>query len=75
MTEHRPLQDLSGYRLADRYAQTEGRVFMTGTQALLRIVLDQARRDRAAGLNTGGFVNSGKVGIRSKRRVSSSCRR
>lgn len=57
MTEHRPLQDLSGYRLADRYAQTEGRVFMTGTQALLRIVLDQARRDRAAGLNTGGFVS------------------
>ena len=57
MSEHRPLQDLSDYRLADRYTQTQGRVFMTGTQALLRIVLDQARRDRAAGLNSGGFVS------------------
>ncbi len=45
------------YRLEDRYACTGGRVFLTGTQALVRIVLDQARRDRNAGLNTGGFVS------------------
>ncbi|MCO5155311.1 MAG: indolepyruvate ferredoxin oxidoreductase family protein [Aquamicrobium sp.] len=45
------------YRLEDRYASGSGRVFMTGTQALVRIVLDQARRDRAAGLNTSGFVS------------------
>ncbi|MGJ8625840.1 MAG: indolepyruvate ferredoxin oxidoreductase family protein [Sulfitobacter sp.] len=45
------------YRLDDRYTQTKGRVFMTGTQALARIMLDQARRDRAAGLNTAGFVS------------------
>jgi len=57
VTVHAPLRDLSRYRLEDRYAQTSGRVFMTGTQALVRIVLDQARRDRAAGLNTGGFVS------------------
>ncbi|MCZ0738530.1 indolepyruvate ferredoxin oxidoreductase family protein [Phreatobacter sp. AB_2022a] len=48
---------LADYRLADRYAATEGRVFLTGTQALVRIVLDQARRDRAAGLATAGFVS------------------
>ena len=45
------------YSLQDRYSRTQGRVFMTGTQALVRIILDQARRDHAAGLNTGGFVS------------------
>ncbi|MFT6676156.1 MAG: indolepyruvate ferredoxin oxidoreductase [Sulfitobacter sp.] len=45
------------YQLDDRYTQVKGRVFMTGTQALTRIMLDQARRDQAAGLNTAGFVS------------------
>ncbi|WP_415404290.1 indolepyruvate ferredoxin oxidoreductase family protein [Tateyamaria sp. SN3-11] len=45
------------YRLEDRYERTEGRVFLTGTQALVRIMLDQARRDRAAGRHTAGFVS------------------
>lgn len=45
------------YRLDDRYTAREGRVYMTGTQALVRILLDQARRDKAAGLNTAGFVS------------------
>ncbi|MGX9854746.1 indolepyruvate ferredoxin oxidoreductase family protein [Limimaricola variabilis] len=45
------------YRLSDRYDRTEGRVFLTGTQALVRVMLDQARRDREAGLNTAGFVS------------------
>ena len=45
------------YQLDDRYARTEGRVYLTGTQALVRIMLDQARRDRAAGRNTAGFVS------------------
>ncbi len=45
------------YKLTDRYARTDGRVFLTGTQALVRILFDQARRDRAAGLNTAGFVS------------------
>src|SRR5215210_3643854 len=45
------------YQLTDRYSRDEGRVFLTGTQALVRIVLDQARRDRAAGLDTAGFVS------------------
>ncbi|SHE83036.1 indolepyruvate ferredoxin oxidoreductase [Ruegeria intermedia] len=48
---------LRTYQLADRYDQTTGRVFLTGTQALARILMDQARRDRDAGLNTGGFVS------------------
>jgi indolepyruvate ferredoxin oxidoreductase len=45
------------YQLDDRYARTQGRVFLTGTQALARIMFDQARRDKAAGLNTAGFVS------------------
>ena len=48
---------LRTYQLADRYEQTKGRVFLTGTQALARILMDQARRDRQAGLNTAGFVS------------------
>ena len=43
------------YRLADRYTLPDGRVFLTGTQALVRMLFDQARRDRAAGLEHGGL--------------------
>ena len=46
------------YQLSDRYDREDGRVFLTGTQALVRVMLDQARRDRKAGLNTAGFVLS-----------------
>ena len=49
--------ELKPYQLSDCYLQTEGRVYMTGTQALVRILLNQSNRDKAAGLNTGGFVS------------------
>jgi len=55
MSEPKP--NFDSYQLSDRYAREEGRVFLTGTQALVRIMLDQARRDRAAGLNTAGFIS------------------
>ena len=42
--------------LDDRYEQTEGQVFLSSMQALVRLPLDQARRDRAAGLATAGYV-------------------
>ncbi|MFD1794977.1 indolepyruvate ferredoxin oxidoreductase family protein [Paracoccus aurantiacus] len=45
------------YALEDRYDAKTGRVFLTGTQALVRILMDQARRDREGGLNTAGFVS------------------
>nr|WP_193177217.1 indolepyruvate ferredoxin oxidoreductase family protein [Oricola nitratireducens] len=48
---------LAPYALSDRYTKENGRVFLTGTQALVRAALDQARRDRAAGLKTAGFVS------------------
>lgn len=52
-----PNPNLTTYQLDDRYALTQGRVFLTGTQALARIMLDQARRDEAAGRNTAGFIS------------------
>jgi indolepyruvate ferredoxin oxidoreductase len=45
------------YALDDRYDNQSGRVFLTGTQALVRIMLDQATRDCAQHLNTAGFVS------------------
>ena len=52
-----PNPGFQSYQLSDRYDRTEGRVFLTGTQALARIMFDQARRDREAGLNTAGFIS------------------
>src|SRR5665213_1044586 len=43
--------------LDDVYTKTEGTVFLNGIQALVRLPLVQIARDRAAGLNTGGFIS------------------
>ncbi|MGI9401387.1 MAG: hypothetical protein ACR2O0_09050, partial [Rhizobiaceae bacterium] len=43
--------------LEDKYTAVDGQVFMTGTQALVRLPIVQMRRDRAAGLNTGAFIS------------------
>ncbi len=43
-------------RLDDKYALESGRIFLTGTQALVRLPMMQQQRDRAAGLNTGGYI-------------------
>ncbi|WP_169542841.1 indolepyruvate ferredoxin oxidoreductase family protein [Sneathiella aquimaris] len=48
---------ISDYSLSDRYTQEEGRVFLTGTQALVRIPLMQKLRDERAGLKTAGFIS------------------
>ena len=44
------------YRLADRYTNDYGTVFLTGIQAMARLPLEQLRADRAAGLNTAAFA-------------------
>jgi indolepyruvate ferredoxin oxidoreductase len=49
--------NLETYQLEDQYSRTSGRVFLTGTQALVRILIDQAQRDRRAGLDTAGFIS------------------
>ncbi len=42
--------------LHDRYDLEKPEVLLNGTQALVRLMLLQKARDRAAGLNTAGFV-------------------
>ena len=48
---------LSEYRLTDNLSATQGRIFLTGTQALVRLMLMQRRLDRARSLDTAGFVS------------------
>jgi len=48
--------ELDHYQLADCYGRGEGRVFLTGTQALVRILLRQHQMDARDGLNSAGFV-------------------
>ncbi len=43
--------------LEDKYVATSGRVYLTGIQALVRLMLAQRQRDALAGLNTAGFVS------------------
>lgn len=43
--------------LNDKYSLETGRVYLTGTQALVRLPMMQRRRDEKAGLNTGCFIS------------------
>ena len=43
--------------LDDKYVADAGRIYLSGIQALVRLMLVQKRRDRLAGLNTAGFVS------------------
>ena len=45
------------YTLEDKFTRTEGRIYLSGVQALVRLPLMQKLRDQAAGLNTGGFIS------------------
>jgi len=45
------------YALADNLAATSGAVFLTGTQALIRLPLMQHALDAAAGVNSNGFIS------------------
>jgi indolepyruvate ferredoxin oxidoreductase len=42
--------------LDDKYTQESGQVVLSALQGVVRLLLDQVRRDRAAGLNTAGYV-------------------
>ncbi len=45
------------FTLNERYEKDSGVIFLSGIQALARLLLEQHRRDKRAGLNTGGFVS------------------
>ncbi|MGL4727220.1 MAG: indolepyruvate ferredoxin oxidoreductase family protein [Bosea sp. (in: a-proteobacteria)] len=48
---------LSDVSLADKYDLTKTRVFLNGSQAIIRLLSMQKARDAKAGLNTAGFVS------------------
>ncbi len=43
--------------LESRFAEYDTPVLLSGVQALVRVLLEQSRLDRAAGLNTGGLAS------------------
>lgn len=48
---------MTAFSLDDKYTLSEGRVAITGIQALVRLPMDQHRRDREAGLRVGSFIS------------------
>ncbi|MBP8924199.1 MAG: indolepyruvate ferredoxin oxidoreductase family protein, partial [Thauera sp.] len=57
MAEAFPVSIPQAPSLDDKYALGSGRVYLSGYQALVRLLLIQKARDEAAGLNTAGFVS------------------
>jgi indolepyruvate ferredoxin oxidoreductase len=45
------------YRLQDNLRRASGRVFLTGTQALVRLLVMQKKLDQANGIDSAGFVS------------------
>lgn len=56
VTELKTVAPPPGASLEDKYL-VSGRVFMTGYQALVRLLMIQRERDKRAGLDTAGFVS------------------
>ncbi|MDD9984302.1 MAG: indolepyruvate ferredoxin oxidoreductase family protein [Gammaproteobacteria bacterium] len=52
-----PTTALATVDLDDKYTRARGRVFLTGIQALVRLVLAQRQRDAAAGHDTAGYIS------------------
>ena len=51
------LAALAATTLDDKYLLERGRVYLSATQALVRLPMLQRERDRAAGLHTAGFIS------------------
>ncbi|MFJ8819453.1 indolepyruvate ferredoxin oxidoreductase family protein [Amycolatopsis thermoflava] len=48
---------MTTFTLDERYVRETGTVYLTGVQALVRVVLDRVRQDRRAGRDTAAFVS------------------
>jgi indolepyruvate ferredoxin oxidoreductase len=48
---------LRSVTLDDKYTVTDGRIFITGTQALVRLPIMQHMRDQSVGLNTACYIS------------------
>ncbi|HEX5078781.1 MAG TPA: indolepyruvate ferredoxin oxidoreductase family protein, partial [Geminicoccaceae bacterium] len=48
--------ELADVSLDDKYAKADGRIFLTGIQALVRLPMLQRQRDLAVGHDTAGYV-------------------
>ncbi|WP_341643560.1 indolepyruvate ferredoxin oxidoreductase family protein [Thauera sp. SDU_THAU2] len=57
MAVHAPHPPARAASLDDKYTATSGRVYLSGYQALVRLLMIQKARDEAAGLDTAGFVS------------------
>ena len=51
------MTEVLNYSLDEKYTKEEGRIILSGIQALVRLPLDQHRADKRAGLNTASFIS------------------
>ena len=55
--QQNPGNALQQYELEDRYLRRQGRVYLSGSQALVRLPIMQQQLDAARGLDTAGFIS------------------
>ena len=48
---------LKDVKLDDKYTIEKGRIFISGTQALVRLLMLQRQRDALNGLNTAAYIS------------------
>ena len=51
------LSEQTQINLDDKYELKKGRIYVTGTQALVRLPIMQIQRDKELGLNTSAFIS------------------
>ena len=57
MVSAAPPSPFAGFSLTDKFTREEGRIYLTGIQALVRLPMDQHRADARHGLRTSTFIS------------------